>query len=181
MKFTIITALCLFYAIPSTLLAKPGSAPFKASFYTEIKGSKCLLIDSNEWHNEPMDWYTMECPGFAGYKVIQKGGDARSWYELHYGNHVVNLANDILSKHAFGTFPNIVPTMFEWRVEVQNAQARPYAAIFRVSAQDYNDYTKLKSRLFVVRLNAGFGCVIGVRKTNAEAQALADDLTKPCL
>ena len=157
-----------------------GAAPFKTSYYTEIKYNKCMTVDHYTWHGDPIDWFVQECPGFAGYKVIKKGGDARSWYVLKYGVKTIDLSSAILTNHTFGQFPNVKETMFEWRTEVRDGQAAPYAAIFRLEAQ-HPVTMALSTKLMVVRLNAGFGCVIGLRNTNIGARNLADDLTKPCL
>ena len=74
-----------------------GTSPFKTSFYTEIKLQHCLTTYSTEWEEVyEIDGSVQECPGFSGYQVFVKSGDARSWLELRYNGITTSFSDEIM-------------------------------------------------------------------------------------
>jgi len=114
-------------------------------------------------------------PGYGGYKLEFLGGDERSWINVNFGKHTVNLYSATMDAGA-GTFPHKANDVVEWRGLEKNGRFTPYAIIYRIKAG--NDETRIwHTRLVVIRLDGEHSAVIGHAEganEDAEAKQIAD-------
>lgn len=169
------------------VLATAGALPAAAgeSVYTDFPfdNPKCksLLPDTGE--EEPGGGVSLVCPGYKGFDVYYKEGDARA--TVHYGH----LTGDLIANawESFGAF-NSVGEKIEWRVD---ASGVPFAAIQRYRLANFNPDTgtadeALKGEVLVVsrvgRPDDKTGCFVGLvdarenKDANELARKVADNL-----
>jgi hypothetical protein len=170
------------------LLALAGASSLSAaeSVYTDFPfdNPKCksLLPDSGEEEPEG-GGVSMVCPGYKGFDVYYKEGDAR--VTVHYGH----LGDDLIANawESFGAF-NSVGEKIEWRLD---AKGVPFAAIHRYRLANFNPDTgmadeALKGEVLVVsrvgRPDDKLGCFVGLvdarenKDANELARKVADNL-----
>jgi len=165
------------------MLSAPTAFAASASRYTSVAPKDCRTIESSELVKNPeIDYYTGHCPGFDGYTVVISGGDLRYSLGLIYRGRNLNFTR-------IGSFHEMGSTKIEWRgpVDSNGGVRRFNSLIYRLSIQAFDDQPGPRNftRLFVVRLNGTRSCLIGTVEPsatmNAEARAIADDLSRPCL
>jgi hypothetical protein len=114
-------------------------------------------------------------PGYGGYKLEFLGGDERSWINVKFGKHTVDLYSATMDAGA-GTFPHKANDVVEWRGVEKNGRFTPYAIIYRIKAG--NDETRIwHTRLVVIKLDGEHSAVIGHAEganEDAEAKQIAD-------
>ena len=144
------------------------------SVYTSLE--KCDVIESSEQEADAeIDYFTAECPGREGYRILHVGGDSRSWIVIKSGEEtVIDLYNDVMRNQP-GAFPFVSGKVAEWRYKGEAL----IALIFRIAGSDL-ETDKLKSELMVVRFDVKQACMIGVTISNEEAREIADS-NKTCL
>ncbi len=133
------------------------------------------MTENSAWEKEPeIDYFTMICPGKAGYQVKISGGDHR--YALF---SLVNGTEVTLTE--IGAFHDLGANLIEWRGPVGR---RPTSLIYRLSISN-PDGMSSNSILYVIRLMGTESCKIGrVRQganMNERARAIADNPNAPCL
>jgi len=53
------------------------------STYTPLTDAGCHYLELSVWDEDaPIDYFTLECPAYAGYQVLIAGGDLRSHLEI---------------------------------------------------------------------------------------------------
>lgn len=138
------------------------------SVYTSLE--ECEVIESSEQDADAeIDYFTAECPGREGYRILHVGGDSRSWIVIKNGERtLIDLYNDVMRNEP-GAFPYVSGKLAEWRYQGESL----VALIFRIAGSDL-ETNKLRSELMIVRLDEKQACVIGVVISNTEAREIAD-------
>ena len=143
------------------------------STYTSMESKNCKAVTGalKELYPdaEQIDGGAEECQGNKNWRLIVPFFDARSWVALTDGKTVWDTVEYVMNS-PFGYFPN-VGEKAEWRM---TKAGKIQALIFRIGAQDPDDYTKGVSRLFVIGLDTSEPKFCGIVKTNEEARKLAD-------
>jgi hypothetical protein len=163
------------------LLAVAGASPVAAaeSVYTDFPfdNPRCKSLLPEPSADEPDGGsVSMVCPGYEGYEVYYKEGDAR--VSVHYGH----LSEKIIANswESFGAF-NSVGEKIEWRLD---ATGVPFAAIHRYNLANFNPDTgmadeALKGEVLVIsrvgRKDDTNGCFVGLvdARANPDANELA--------
>jgi len=160
------------------------------SIYTPLDFDSCHILELSNWNEEaPIDYFTLECPAYGGFRVIIAGGDLRSHLEL------MQHGEDIPQTHTFyqdvwsevGQFPYVSGSVLEWRYYWSNEGETVLPVpnlvgiIYRVAGSDPEDLSE-RSKLVAVRLHQDeVPCLVGVVDGNEEARALLDTPTTPCI
>ncbi len=120
--------------------------------------------------NQDEDWIILQCAGYGDVGFLLMYGDAREWPKLFKSGWEKDFYNDIMSR-VDGHFPGFGSKVVEFRYGVRG---RPHSLIFRINSD--NPSGRRFSQLFVARIGEfeHDTCIIGVRRTNTEAAALAD-------
>ncbi|MGJ8725343.1 MAG: hypothetical protein ACSHYB_12365 [Roseibacillus sp.] len=153
------------------------------SFYSSTASKFVALVESSEFDTESdIDHFKEVCPGYGGYELLYEGGDARSWMNVRYGEKESDLWGDTMGA-ARGFFPYKSNDVVEWRGIVENGRFKPYAIIYRISADnpDSEKPGKSFSTLLVIALKKGESSLLGTASgedENAKAQKIADDWWK---
>jgi hypothetical protein len=147
------------------------------SFYSTTNAKFVAVISDSVLEKEPeIDHFEHLCPGYGGYELLHRSGDARSWIEVRYKGATSDLYGETM-KTAAGFFPYKENDVVEWRGNLKGAVFTPYAVIYRIQAQDPDNHEKQLSRLVVVALNQGQAKVLGSttgKNADADAKRLAD-------
>ena len=147
------------------------------SFYSTTNGKFVAVISDSALEKEPeIDHFEHLCPGYGGYELLHRSGDARSWLDVRYQGATSDLYGATM-KTAAGFFPYKENDVVEWRGILKGAEFTPYAVIYRIQAQDSENDEKQFSRLVVVALNQGRAKVLGSttgKNADADAKKLAD-------
>lgn len=137
----------------------------------------CTVLDRVQ-EGEPGSWVRMVCDGYRGYPVFYSEGDLR--VSLAYG--FPDAGGEGPGWESFASF-NHVDSIVEWRREITETSARPFAAIQRwfVYAGDGSGHGEEDDRevLVVSRVaqpDDGEGCVVGY--VDAEANRAPDELAR---
>ena len=162
-------ALALWIGIASL----PAQEERIVSKYTSTARAKALSF--HESREQEDEGFRGLFPGLGGYQLEHLGGDLRSWINVRFGKHTVDLYAATMEA-AGGTFPHKANDVVEWRGTEKQGRFTPYALIYRIASS--NDETrKTKTRLIVIKLAHERSQVIGHaegRNEDAEAKALAD-------
>ena len=129
---------------------------------------------------EPEDYYKAVCPGYGGYELIYQAGDARSWLDVRRGKVTSDLWAATMEAGR-GFFVAKANDVVEWRGVMKEGVFKPYAIIYRVTAQNPEKVEEFFSSLVVVALKEGESEVIGTahgKGEDAKAKALADQWWK---
>lgn len=150
------------------LAVRAPAADRVASKYTSTARSKALSFKDES--DIPEGGFEAVFAGLGGYKLVYLAGDARSWINLRFGNHTVDLYSATMEA-AGGTFPNKANDVVEWRGVEAKGRFVPYAIIYRIEAG--NDETrKTHTRLLVIKLDKERSAVIGhTEGANEEKEA----------
>lgn len=171
----------------ASLIAAWGYESQAAQPFTPIVGvgiglesDACIGYDGDVFDTEPeIDYFSSECAGFGGWRVLAYGGDIRSFVKLRHGQYEIDLQEAMTP---VGQFPN-VGDVLEFRVRrTRRVGTEPFAAIVAVSGQDPDDYEKTLQNVLVVKLNPTKSCVMqtlpvgpeGLEQTWTQARAIAD-------
>lgn len=166
----------LFFLMLGSLLGSEAT-----SFYSTTEVKSVAVIADSQLEKEPeIDHFEHLCPGYGGYELLHRSGDARSWLDVRYRDITSDLYQETMSK-AQGSFPFKENDVVEWRGILKGNVFTPFAIIYRLRVQDIEEYEKSHSRLVVIALNEGEAKVIGVfggAKGSEEARAKADSLRR---
>ena len=153
-------------------LVSMGLSAFAYEPFTPITGittglsdETCVAYDGDRFQKEPeIDYFSAECLGLGGWRVINYGGDARSWIKLINGKYEFNLQGKVES---VGQFPNINSGV-EWRVKrVLGKGAAPIAVLVATSGQDPDDIEKTNGEVLIIKLSAKKSCIMNKIRFNA--------------
>lgn len=149
------------------------------SFYSTTELKSVAVIRDSELEEDPdIDHFEHLCPGYGGYELLHRSGDARSWLDVRYGETTSDLYRETMDK-ANGSFPFKSNDVVEWRGTLKGNVFTPFAIIYRLWVQDLENHEKSHSRLVVVALKKGKSEIIGVftgEKASDEARKKADSL-----
>lgn len=109
-----------------TLTATTAFGQVRSEYTRYDANTDCTMIDAAR---EEGDWADLVCPGFGGYPFVIRATDGRE--SVTYG-----FATDS-GMRTFGPF-NYANGTVEWRIAVERAIARPFAAIQRWYIADTN-------------------------------------------
>lgn len=121
--------------------------------------------------NQDEDWIILQCGGYGDVGFLLMYGDAREWPKIYKNGCEKDFYTDVMTQ-AQGHFPGFGSKVVEFRYGVRG---HPHSLIFRINSDNPNGGRR-HSQLFVARIGdyAEDTCIIGVRRTNSEAAALAD-------
>lgn len=160
-------------AVLITATFAQGATPFTptAGVTVELNDRACVMIDGDVFLPQPeIDFFTQECVGFGGWRVIHHGGDARSYVRFMNGKTQFSVDQAIQS---LGHFPNVGGKV-EFRVQrVQGKSATVTSALVAFSAQDVDDYQKSHFRVAIVKLSTVNSCVIAQIEATSETDEIA--------
>lgn len=166
--------------IGMSLLTGTSASAQYASIYTSVKPADCQTIKSSDLDQDaPIDYYTGECVGLDGYKVIISGGDLRYSLSLKYESQHLIFTQ-------IGQFHDMGASRIEWRGLIgQDGRVKGYTSlIYRLSIADAEGGPD-DEKLFVVRLSGSDSCLIGVvdrsPNMNRTARKIADNPAAACL
>lgn len=174
----------IFFMSLFLIAAQSQAKTVVGSDYTSIAYADCKTIKDSELDKDaPIDYYTGNCAGLAGYGITVTGGDLRYDIVLTYKGTEIQ-TNNLWSFHNPGS------DKVEWRYEVNGKGKKVYTAlIYRQDFQyqdevdgsiDPTDHTQL----VVVRLNGKKSCRIGIvaqqKNMNLAARNLADSKNTAC-
>lgn len=147
------------------------------SFYSSTEPKVVAVLSDSALEKEPeIDHFEHLCPGYGGYELFHRSGDARSWIDVRLGAKTSNLYQTTMQAGR-GMFVSKQNDIVEWRGVLEGDVFIPFAIIYRVSAQDPEDYEKRNSTLIVIDLNKGDAKILGTthgKNEDAEAKKLAD-------
>jgi len=147
------------------------------SFYSSTERKVVAVLSDSELEKEPeIDHFEHLCPGYGGYELLHRGGDLRSWIDVRFHGKTSDLYAATMNAGR-GQFVHKGNDIVEWRGVLEGDVFKPFAVIYRVSAQDPEDPDKSRSTLIVVALNRGAAKLLGTahgRNEDAEAKKLAD-------
>jgi hypothetical protein len=146
------------------------------SFYTDVKN--CIVTVDTQSDAGGI----AECAGFGGHRLFLQVGEISNWL-------VVN--DDPLMGFGFRPLTYVKGSRVEWRLDVKDGRATPFALIARVKADKLDEDIPAEERLIVARVSREKSCIIGSiqvtkknsKTANQEARKLADAQAKtaPCL
>lgn len=171
------TLLLLTLFLTSVCLARE-----KTSFYSSTEKKVVAVLSSSDLEKEPeIDHFKHLCPGYGGYELFHRSGDARSWIDVRFNGKTSDLRNPTM-KAGRGGFVWKENDIVEWRGLLEGDVFTPYAIIYRVTASNMEDPEKFGeniSTLVVIALNQGDAKIIGTahgKNEDAEAKKLADSV-----
>jgi hypothetical protein len=161
----------------------PTSMP-AGSTYTDLNDRVCK--DVARGPDDEGIIYKGECPGFAGYKVINLSTDHTQALKI---TDPAGKRHDVDFRGPLGTAADVfLGDKIEWRTKGSEKDAKPHAFIIRVNVQkEPGNYDKQDSNLAVVKIGADNICVTdlvppSVKDQNVKARELSDTAaTKPCI
>lgn len=129
----------------------------------------CPVYDQPVHQDE--DWIILQCAGYGDVGFLLMYGDAREWPKIYKNGWEKDFYSEVMSM-SNGHFPGFGSKVVKFRY---GAQGRPHSLIFRINSENPNGGRRF-SQLFVARIGEfeHDTCIIGVRRTNSEAAALAD-------
>lgn len=161
----------------TTLLSGHCLAGEITSFYSSTESKVVAVLSDSALEKEPeIDHFEHLCPGYGGYELLHRSGDARSWIDVRFNGKISDLYPATL-KAGRGHFVCKQNDIVEWRGVLEGNVFTPFAVIYRVTAQDPKDHEKARSTLIVIALNKGDAKIIGTafgKNDDAEAKKLAD-------
>lgn len=139
--------------------------------YSSIKESDCKPVAAAlATHYQARGLTAQQCPGLPGLPLLVVSSDERSWLEWTAGSRVISTEASLRDRTDFGHFPNLGAERVEWSV---GADGKAQGLIFRVAAQDPENASRSRSRLFVVAwLADGQARYCGHHATNEGARRL---------
>jgi len=147
------------------------------SFHSSTEPKVVAVISDSSLEKEPeIDHFLHLCPGYGGYELLHRSGDARSWIDVRLGGKTSELHQQTMNSGR-GAFVYKQNDIVEWRGVLEGDVFTPFAIIYRVSAQDPADFEKTNSTLIVIALNQGDARLLGTthgKNESAEAKKLAD-------
>lgn len=157
----------------STLFAFPiftsAQTITKGSVYTNIK-TECLEVEMAT-DKAPIDFYTLECKAFGGYKLEISGGDLRYSPTLYWNDQAIEVKKPF-SFHDPDS--DMVEWVYEKSVDEEGAgQVRWIGFIYRLFIQEGNS---VDSILYAIRLDKEASCLIGEVRASEKANELAREL-----
>jgi hypothetical protein len=161
----------------------PTSMP-AGSTYTDLNDRVCK--DVARGPDDDGIIYKGECPGFAGYKVINLSTDHTQALQI---TDPTGKKHDVDFRGPLGTATDVfLGDKIEWRTKGSEKDAKPHAFIVRVNVQkEPGNYDKQNSNLAVVKISGDKICVTdfvppNVKDQNVKARELSDTAaTKPCI
>lgn len=149
-----------------------------SSFYSSTAAKTvAVLADSALEKDAEIDHFTHLCPGYGGYELFHRSGDARSWIDVRFTGGKTSDLYQPTMQAGRGHFVFKQNDIVEWRGVLEGEVFTPFAIIYRVSAQDPENPEKSNSSLIVVALNKGDAKILGTtfgKNEDAEAKKLAD-------
>ena len=159
------------------LLAGPCFAGKVVSVYSSTEPKMVAIVSDSAWEKvQEGDYFEHQCPGYAGYELLHRSGDLRSWIDVRYQGKTSDLYSATMDA-GNGQFPHKANDTVEWRGVIEDKVFKPYAIIYRVSAQNHEDPDKSQTRLVVVALLEGKSKILGTasgKNEEADARKLAD-------
>jgi len=147
------------------------------SFYSSTADKAVAVLSDSALEKEPeIDHFEHLCPGYGGYELFHRSGDARSWIDVRLNGKTSDLYQATMQAGR-GQFVYKQNDVVEWRGVLEGDVFTPFAIIYRVSAQDPGNTGKSNSSLIVVALNKGDARILGTlfgKNEDAEAKKLAD-------
>jgi hypothetical protein len=148
------------------------------SFYSSTERKVVAVLSDSALEKEPeIDHFEHLCPGYGGYELLHRSGDARSWIDVRYTGGKTSDLYSATMQSGRGMFVYKQNDIVEWRGVLDGDVFTPFAIIYRVAAQDAEDPEKSNSSLIVVALNKGDAKIVGTthgKDEDAEAKKLAD-------
>ena len=161
------------FLVAATFAAQAGMERI-VSRYTSTARVKSLSYQ--EARGEGVDGFRALHRGFGGYQLEHLAGDERSWINVKYKNHTVDLYAATMEAGG-GTFPRKANDIVEWRGSEKDGVFTPCAIIYRLEAG--NDETrKTHTRLIVIKLDGPKSAIVGYaqgKNEQADAHRLADN------
>lgn len=159
---------------------QPGNAPAAGSIYTELSEKACKDIPMNG--DDEGLIYKGECPGTAGYKVINMSTDHTQ------GLRIIDPAGKAHKVDLRGPMNTVADVFLGDKIEWRTKASKPYAFIVRVNVQkEPGNYDKQDSNLAVVKIANDAICVTDFVKPsekdqNVKARELSDTAAgRPCI
>lgn len=147
------------------------------SFYSSTESKIVAVISDSALEKEPeIDHFMHLCPGYGGYEIIHRSGDARSWIDVRFNGKTSDLYAATMEAGR-GHFVYKKNDIIEWRGMLEGDIFTPFAVIYRVTAQDPEDHEKSHSTMIVIALNKGEAKILGTafgKNEDADAKKLAD-------
>jgi hypothetical protein len=147
------------------------------SFYSSTESKVVAVLSDSALEKEPeIDHFEHLCPGYGGYEILHRSGDARSWIDVRFNGKTSDLYQATMEAGR-GYFVFKQNDIVEWRGIIEGDVFTPFAVIYRVTAQDPEDHGKSRSTLIVIALNKGDAKLLGTasgKNEDAEAKKLAD-------
>jgi len=167
MKFFLLTLLLSGHCIAGEI----------TSFYSSTGSKVVAVLSDSALEKEPeIDHFEHLCPGYGGYELLHRSGDARSWIDVRFNGKTSDLYQATMEAGR-GHFVFKQNDTVEWRGVLDGDVFTPFAVIYRVTAQDPEDHNKHHSTLLVIALNKGDAKLLGAafgKNEDAEAKKLAD-------
>lgn len=147
------------------------------SFYSSTESKVVAVVSDSALEKEAeIDHFEHLCPGYGGYELLHRSGDARSWIDIRFNGKTSDLYQATMEAGR-GHFVYKQNDTVEWRGVLEGNVFSPFAVIYRVIAQDPDDHEKSHTTLLIIALNRGDAKLLGARfgkNEDAEAKKLAD-------
>jgi hypothetical protein len=147
------------------------------SFYSSTSDKAVAVLSDSALEKEPeIDHFEHLCPGYGGYELFHRSGDARSWIDVRLNGKASDLYQATMQAGR-GHFVYKQNDIVEWRGVLDGKVFTPFAIIYRVTAQDPENAEKSNSSLIVVALNKGDAKILGTchgENEGTDAKKLAD-------
>ena len=161
----------------SLLLAGACFAQKATSVYTSTALKDVKVLSSSELEKNPeIDHFEHLCKGKGGYELFHRSGDLRSWIDVRFKGTTSDLYSATMQAGR-GEFVAKQNNVVEWRGTMKGDVFSPYAIIYRIIAQDPEDFKKSNSTLVIIALNKGNSKILGTthgKNEDAQAKKLAD-------
>ncbi len=170
-------------ASPSPIADLPTTVPAN-SIYTDLNDKICKEVEPGPGDEGII--YKGECPGIAGYRVINLSTDHTQALEI---TDPAGKKHDVGFRGPLGTVADVfLGDKIEWRMAGKGKDVLPQAFIIRVNVQkEPGNYDKHDSNLAVVKVSKDRICVTNFvrpeeKEQNVRARELSDTATnRPCL
>lgn len=170
-------------ASPSPIPGLPTSVPAN-SIYTDVHERVCK--DVKPGPDDDGIIYKAECPGTAGYKVINAATDHTQGLTI---TDPAGKSHNIDFRGPLGSAADLfLGDKIEWRRTGKDKDAKPQAFIIRVNVQkEPGNYDKQDSNLAVVKISKDSICVTDFvapseKDQNVKARELSDTAAnRPCM
>ncbi len=168
---------------PSPIADLPTVAPAN-SIYTDLNDKVCKEVKPGPGDDGSI--YKGECPGTAGYKVVNMATDHTQALTI---TDPAGKSHDVDFRGPLGTAADVfLGDKLEWRMTGKDKDAKPYSFIVRVNVQkEPGKYDKQDSNLAVVKISKDSICVTDFvkpseKEQNVKARELSDTAaSRPCL